>query len=557
MFFDVFVICPTSGLFETQTALFNNTQYLSITYTKIAMIFDINPETKMQLSDNIVRHCRFAVSAKASAVLRYFSQPFLRDDLIVDWSKGITYFSGFATKNFDTTERKANQELTEIITILPKWLFSAHTKCDEIHTIRLDRDASGQYSTTCKPLSTSDYFAQLRALHLASGQTHQASQSDAAQSFEGGLAGFIGYDLAAQQHVAAQSVEPSDSERLIAAIGDYDIFLKKEAEGWALYGSDDPCLAPLIAQIISVFKNFESVLTITSANAQLITETNLGSSTPTNPFRVKKPFKPSWSFDEYAAAFQRIQDYLRAGDCYQVNLTQPFIATVEGDLLDVMDDLFALTRAPYSGYMCVGQHELLSCSPELFLAFSGEDEQGNNQVITRPIKGTRPRSDNTVQDKTERDALIHSEKDHSENLMIVDLLRNDLSLHAVVGSVTVPALFELESFAQVHHLVSEIRATLSADVSPLDVLIDALPGGSITGAPKKRAMEIIAELEAAPRGAYCGSFGFLNRDGSGQFNVLIRTLQKHQDQLIAWAGGGITIASEVEAEYQECLDKIS
>lgn len=523
------------------------------------MIFDVNPETKMQLSDNIVRHYLYVLSAKASDVLRHFSHQLSSDDLIIDWSEGLIYFSGFASKNLTKNASAFDQELTEIIALCPKWLLSAHVIHDVIHTTRLDRDVTGKYTTRSNPSSIPDYVAQLRSIHRATSQTHPTSPSDVIHAFKGGLAGFIGYDLAAQQHVSTTIAKSSESERLVAALGDYDIFLKKEAEGWALYGSNDPALAPLLQRIISALKNINpsELTTTTSIHSSSVNTYSHRTTSSSRPFCVQKPFTPVWSFEEYAAAFQRIQDYLRAGDCYQVNLTQPFVATVSGDLLDVMDDLFELTQAPYSGYMRVGQHELLSCSPELFLAFSGVDPVGQNHVITRPIKGTRPRSDDTEQDSTERDALIHSEKDHSENLMIVDLLRNDLSLHAIVGSVTVPALFELESFAQVHHLVSEVRATLRKDVSALDVLIDALPGGSITGAPKKRAMEIIAELEAAPRGAYCGSFGYLNRDGSGQFNVLIRTLQKHQDQLVAWAGGGITIASEVEAEYQECLDKIS
>jgi para-aminobenzoate synthetase component 1 len=152
--------------------------------------------------------------------------------------------------------------------------------------------------------------------------------------------------------------------------------------------------------------------------------------------------------------------------------------------------------------------------------------------------------------------LIDSEKDRAENLMIVDLLRNDLGHYAQTGSVSVPSLFEVESFAQVHHLVSEIRAKLKPDVSVLDVLFNALPGGSITGAPKIRAMQIIDELEAEARGAYCGSMGYLNYDHTGCFNILIRSLQKRGHCLTAWAGGGITIASNCEEEYQECLDKI-
>jgi len=521
------------------------------------MILDANRETKMQLSDNIVRHCLPIMSAKASDVLRYFSHHFFGDDLITNWTDGLIYFSGFSSKFFDSNFKKTDQESTEVIAICPKWLLMAHTINNEIYTIRRDRDVFGQYKTHSQPSTSSDYFAQLRALHHTNNQLNVSNKTVIDNSFEGGLAGFVGYDMAAQLHANVQVSKDMQSERLIAALGDYDFFLKKESGGWALYGSDCPTLTPLLQRITHALQVLNLQLNSNLTASITTPEKTHGKESYSNDFALNAPFTPLWSFDQYSTAFTKIQDYLRAGDCYQVNLTQPFIATVKGDLLEVMDDLLVLTNAPYSGYMRVGQHELLSCSPELFLAFSGMSADGQNQVITRPIKGTRPRSDDTELDSTERDALIHSKKDHSENLMIVDLLRNDLSLHAVVGSVTVPALFELESFAQVHHLVSEVRATLRKDVSALDVLIDALPGGSITGAPKKRAMEIIAELEAAPRGAYCGSFGFLNRDGSGQFNVLIRTLQKHQDQLVAWAGGGITIASEVKSEYQECLDKIS
>lgn len=141
--------------------------------------------------------------------------------------------------------------------------------------------------------------------------------------------------------------------------------------------------------------------------------------------------------------------------------------------------------------------------------------------------------------------------------MIVDLLRNDLSIYANTGSVKTTKLFEIESFNQVHHMVSEITATLKNDINPMQMLLTALPGGSITGAPKIRAMQIIEELEGAPRGAYCGTLGYFNFDGTGRWNILIRSFQQHQNQLSIWAGGGITIASEAEAEYQESLDKIS
>ena len=160
-------------------------------------------------------------------------------------------------------------------------------------------------------------------------------------------------------------------------------------------------------------------------------------------------------------------------------------------------------------------------------------------------------------DQKNRQQLATSEKDQAENLMIVDLLRNDLSVFAETGSVKTPKLFEVESFAQVHHLVSEIQARLKPEINPLEMLLQALPGGSITGAPKIRAMQIIDELEGNARGAYCGSLGYFNYDGTGRFNILIRSLQRYGDALSIWAGGGITVASNFDAEYQECLDKVS
>ena len=172
-----------------------------------------------------------------------------------------------------------------------------------------------------------------------------------------------------------------------------------------------------------------------------------------------------------------------------------------------------------------------------------------------------PRSTNPTQDNAYKQQLIDSEKDRAENVMIVDLLRNDLGKYAKIGSVKVPKLFAIESFSNVHHMVSTIRAELKDDTHPLTVLFGSLPAGSITGTPKKRAVEIISELEQVPRGAYCGTMGYMNFDGSGQWNVLIRTLQarhapQQNTQVNLWAGGGITVASDCDAEYQECLDKV-
>ena len=193
---------------------------------------------------------------------------------------------------------------------------------------------------------------------------------------------------------------------------------------------------------------------------------------------------------------------------------------------------------------------IFSVTPERLLKIT------NGKLETRPIKGTAPRSSNPTQDKANADNLILSEKNRAENLMIVDLLRNDLSIYATPNSVKVEKLFELESHANVHHLVSTITATLRPNVSISSALLAAFPGGSITGAPKKRAMEIINELEAQPRGAYCGSAGYIDDNGNCDFNILIRTIEAKEDGATCWGGGGIVIDSEVDSEFDEIHNKV-
>ena len=343
--------------------------------------------------------------------------------------------------------------------------------------------------------------------------------------FNGGLMGFISYDYAAQLQIetAQNLAQPS------LVLGIYDTFLKKHTDGWYVY-----CPQDLEHQVLELL------------NSALDSSVNLE-----NPIE-KSPFQARWTLEEYSKAFQSVQDYIVAGDCYQINLTQEFKANYNGSLNAFAPHLWQLTDAPYQGYLKHKNFELLSASPELFVEF-----RPNRKIVTRPIKGTMPRSEQLDIDIANKQMLANSVKDQAENVMIVDLLRNDLSLYAEIGSVKTNQLFEIESFEQVHHMVSEVEATLRADIHPLTVLFDALPGGSITGAPKIRAMQIIDELEQSPRGAYCGSLGYLNWNGTGRWNILIRSLQKFEDTVSLWAGGGVTIASTCEAEYQECFDKVT
>lgn len=343
--------------------------------------------------------------------------------------------------------------------------------------------------------------------------------------FNGGWMGFISYDYAAQQNIDSPSCAQPD-----LYLGLYLSYLKYEQQQWIFYSHEDN--AEQIFQ--HLFIRLQNVASL-------------------KPFQLRTPCQAKWKKSQYKQAFDQVIDYIRAGDCYQINLTQAFTAQAQGDLLNTADQFWQLTNAPYSGYLHVADFELLSCSPELFIEF-----QPHAVIKTRPIKGTMPRyPHNPTQDQQSKEQLKHSAKDQAENVMIVDLLRNDLSIYAEIGSVKTNQLFEIESFQQVHHMVSEIQATLKANTHPLCMLLDALPGGSITGAPKIRAMQIIAELEQNARGAYCGSLGYFNLDGTGCWNILIRSIQKYQNELSLWAGGGITIASQYESEYQECLDKIS
>jgi para-aminobenzoate synthetase component 1 len=253
--------------------------------------------------------------------------------------------------------------------------------------------------------------------------------------------------------------------------------------------------------------------------------------------------------ERYGRAFRRLQRYIRDGDCYQVNLAQRFSAAAAGDAWLAYQRLRVLNPAPFSAYFSTPYARVLSASPERFL--SARD----GRVETRPIKGTRPRAGHARLDAQLVEDLRTSEKDRAENVMIVDLLRNDLSKNCALGSVRVPKLFDVESYATVHHLVSTVTGELRPGCDALDLLRGCFPGGSITGAPKLRAMQIIEELEAHRRGVYCGAIGYLGFDGGMDTSIAIRTLVYSHGSVRFWAGGGIVADSKEEDEYQETFDK--
>jgi para-aminobenzoate synthetase component 1 len=264
------------------------------------------------------------------------------------------------------------------------------------------------------------------------------------------------------------------------------------------------------------------------------------------------PFAAKWAKADYQQAFDQIQDYLLAGDCYQVNLTQPFVSPkYSGSAIDALLPLFNALEPSFGCYFQGHDCELVSVSPERFISI---DSHG--KLEAKPIKGTIKRSNDVDLDKELVLELVNSDKNRAENLMIVDLLRNDLSMSAMPGSVQVDKLLELESHPNVHHLVSTISAQLRPDTHQIEAICSAFPGGSITGAPKKRAMEIIEELEIQPRSLYCGSFGYFSDTGNTDFNILIRSLEFRDGTITCWGGGGITVDSEMNDEYEESITKI-
>ncbi|EKO3381427.1 aminodeoxychorismate synthase component 1 [Vibrio fluvialis] len=343
--------------------------------------------------------------------------------------------------------------------------------------------------------------------------------------FIGGVLGYFAYDLGRRVE-RLPSLAEHDLTAPDMAVGLYE---------WAIVVDHQLKTARVIGQNI---ENAESLLAD-------------GNQKPLMPFALSSPWQSNMTPNSYREKFTQVQEYLLSGDCYQINLAQRFQAHYQGSEWLAYLKLEQFNLAPFSAFIRTEQGAILSVSPERFL-------QVKDRIIeTKPIKGTRPRSDDPVVDAANAAELAQAEKDQAENLMIVDLLRNDIGRVAKPGSVHVPKLFDIESFPAVHHLVSTIRAELDSQYDCADLLRACFPGGSITGAPKVRAMEIIEELEPHRRSAYCGSIGYISRHGRMDTSITIRTLVAQNQQLYAWAGGGVVADSQCEAEYQETLDKLS
>lgn len=360
------------------------------------------------------------------------------------------------------------------------------------------------------------------------------TQADiAALPFCGGLLGYFAYDLGRTLECLPDH-SPHDIELpdMQAAIYPWAVIVDHQLQQCQLVTTPlfDPNQAEALLQLLAA----PAPCTTTAA-----------------AFKLTCPFSSNMSEHAYYQSLAQIHDYIQAGDCYQVNFAQRFNAEYTGDPWQAYKLLREKAPTPYSAYIETPKGTILSLSPEQFL------EVDAGRVTTKPIKGTRPRGQSPDSDQQLRQALIDSEKDRAENLMIVDLLRNDISKVCQHGSVKVPKLFAVESYANVHHLVSTVTGTLDSDKTPLDLLAHSFPGGSITGAPKIRAMQIIEELEPNRRSIYCGSIGYLSFSGKLDSSITIRTLLCHNGQIHCWAGGGIVADSESADEYQETYNKVN
>jgi para-aminobenzoate synthetase component 1 len=271
------------------------------------------------------------------------------------------------------------------------------------------------------------------------------------------------------------------------------------------------------------------------------------------PHFAKSPIRSNFSKTDYLSTVQRAKAYIASGDIYQVNLSQRLSTLSDLPPPELYACLRQLSPVPYGAYLHCGDFHILSASPERFLHFS----PSCRIVETRPIKGTRPRGLTPELDRKLATELLHSEKDLAELLMIVDLERNDLGRVCEIASIHVPERVALESYSNIHHLVATVRGTLRRDADRIDLLKSCFPGGSITGAPKIRAMELIDELEPTDRGVYTGAIGYFGFDGTMDLNVAIRTCILKEGRAYFHVGGGIVADSEPEAEYQETLDKAS
>lgn len=354
-----------------------------------------------------------------------------------------------------------------------------------------------------------------------------------------GAFGYFSYDLA-RQYESLPAVAHNDEQLPEMAVGLYDVIVLVNhalRKTQLLQLGNTPQSSTVVEQWLTLFDSLKN-------NTKKARQASFAGRL------YSQELLENMDYAHYSDRFDRVRNYTIEGDCYQVNLAKRFSAKVNGDAWQTYRYLRHHSPAPYGAYLKLPFACVLSNSPESFI------QCRNRSVVTSPIKGTRPRDhDDAQRDAEIANELRNSEKDRAENLMIVDLMRNDLSKCCELGSVKVPSLFALHSFANVHHLISTITGTLKKELHALDLLRSCFPGGSITGAPKIRAMEIIEELEPHRRGLYCGSIAYIGADGSLETNIAIRTIVIRESVARYSAGGGLVIDSDLDEEYQEVIDK--
>ncbi|MDD0973889.1 aminodeoxychorismate synthase component I [Pseudomonas fontis] len=385
---------------------------------------------------------------------------------------------------------------------------------------------------TLAPHADEDGHVYLQRLRESLADLGEAQLPQGVQlPFAGGLIGYLSYDFG--RRLEQLPVHARDD----LGLGDASLGLY----AWALVSDHLLQTSQLVFHPQLAEAERERLIALFAAPASL----------DGGPFQLKAPMRGDISAEQYHQAFVRVQQYIQAGDCYQINLTQRFRAPCQGDPWTAYQALRAACPTPFSGFQLLADGSaLLSFSPERFVQVS------EGQVETRPIKGTRPRSADPVEDAANGRELLASAKDRAENLMIVDLLRNDLGRTCEIGSVKVPELFSLESYPNVHHMVSSVTGRLAADKDALDLIAGSFPGGSITGAPKIRAMQIIDELEPSRRALYCGSLLYVDVRGEMDSSIAIRSLLVKDGQVSCWGGGAVVADSDWQAEYQESITKV-
>lgn len=394
-------------------------------------------------------------------------------------------------------------------------------------------------------------------------QQYRSIQLEAAPPFQGGLAGLISYEYNRElESIPSNQFRDFDIPKL--AFGLYDVVVAFDhanndawlvSQGFAKPGVDDhvdkmDCENRRV-RAAQRAEQFLSILNSPPAAVELAQLDPIPASMLAPQFEVPGPkgLTSDFSQEQYLDSAQRCIDYVYAGDVFQINLSQRLLAQAFCPSHQLYQRLRQCNPATFSSYFDLGESQIVSASPERFVSVHGRE------IETRPIKGTRRRTRFPQIDLTVSQQLLTSEKDRAENIMIVDLMRNDLSQICTDNSVEVTQLCELETYESVFHLVSAIRGKLLSEVDVFSALDATFPGGSITGAPKVRAMEIIAELEPTARGAYCGSLGYIGVNGDADFNILIRTITACGGWWQIPVGGGLVAQSDPAREYEETWTK--